>query len=343
MRPLNELSRLSATEIGGNTSTTKTAKSYRIGVNTKIVGKTGADQLSYAGAFTSASLTLAELALHCGQKGHSWMPSVLDKGARRYQQHANYAEVLTLDIDGGMTIEEAKSHPFISRYCGLGIETSSSTPELNKSRLVFPLTASIQGWQTIKVCNLYLQHLIDVADKSCKDASRFYFGATGRSPFILNESASLPESFVQDALDWHSEQERIANEQYREALRRAEQRRAKYGESTEQDRYALVEKALEYIPPRQPGSGNYDEWLRILAALVYEFGEESAISLVERFSPSIKGSTWDVARKARSFRRGTGRPATLGSVFHIAKSYGFKFPQSERKAFDLGDTPAYQG
>lgn len=331
-----------AEAIGGTTR--QASKAYQIGINTKIVGKTGANQLSYAGAFRPKSFTLAELAIHCGQQGHPWMPAVLDRKARRYQQHANFTEVLTLDVDGGLTIEEAKSHPFIAAHCGLGIETASSSPELNKFRLVFPLTASIQGWQTIRICNLYLQWIVKVADPSCKDACRFYFGATGRFPFLSNEAASLPESFVQDALDWHWEQERIAEEQYREALRRAEERRAQYGEQSEQERYNLIEQALDCIPPRQPGSGNYDEWLRILAALVHELGEADAIALVERYSPSIKGSTWNVPKKARSFRRGTGRPATLGTLFYLAKGHGFRFPPSERKSFEVGepDRAAYQ-
>ena len=365
------------------------ARAYRVGLNTKIVGKTGPEQLSYAGAFTPKSLTLQELAVHCGQDGHPWMPSILDQGCRRFQHHANYAELLTLDIDGGMTTEEAIAHPFISQFCGLGIETASSTPALNKFRLIFPLPLAIgaiedetsneagtrsgsgvcdrgraeQGhkrasklkkssaddagarahdreletkeenrqrfWQVIKICNIYLQHLIKIADPSCKDASRFYFGAVGRSPFILNESASLPESFVGAALEWNQEQERIADLAYEEAQKKAARRRAECGEPSERERLELAEQALACIPPRQPGSGNYEEWMKILAALVHEFGEADAIALVERVSPTLEGTTWNVARKARSFSRGTGRPATLGTVFHIAKDHGFRFPKRE--------------
>jgi hypothetical protein len=305
---------------------------YLVGLNTKIVGKTSPDQLSYAGAFVPKSLTLRELAVHCGQEGHPWMPSILDKGCRRFQQHANCAALLTLDIDGGLMIEEAIAHPFFAAHCGLAIETSSSCPELNKFRAVFPLHPSqvaLSDYRTIKICNVYLQHLIQVADPSCKDASRFYFGAVGRSPFILDESACLPESFVSDALVWHTEQERIADLAYEEAQRRAARRRVEFGEPSERERFELVEQALACIPPRQPGSGNYEEWMRILAALVHEFGESDAIALVERVSPSIKNSTWNVPQKARSFSRGTGRPLTMGSVFHIAKDYGFRFPKRE--------------
>lgn len=325
-------------DIGGSTQAQQ-LRSYRIGINTRIVGKTSPDQLSYAGAFKPKTLTLRELAEHCGSKGHPWMPSLLDKGARRYQQFANHAELLALDIDGGMTIEQAKQHSYIAAHCGLAIETASSTPGLNKFRAVFPLHPSqppLSDWRTIKICTLFLQHLIQVADKACKDASRFYFGATGREAFILNESASLPESFVSDAISWHSEQERIAEEQYNEARRKAEERRSQYGEPSAREQFSLIEQALACVPPRTPGSGNYEDWMRILAALVHELGEADAIALVERYSPSIKGSTWNVARKARSFSRGAARPATLGSVFYVAKQYGFRFPETERKTYQRG-------
>lgn len=337
--PTKSISKVSTIEIDGSIET-QTSRSYQVGINTKIVGKTGADQLSHPGAFRPASLTLQELATHCGQRGHPWMPAVLDKGARRYQQHANHAELLSLDIDSGMTIAEATAHPFISRCCGLGIETSSSTPDHNKFRLVFPLHPSqgaLQDYRLIKRCNLYLQSLVQAADKSCKDASRFYFGATERQPFVLNKSATLPESFVQDAEAWHSEQERMAEEQYREALRRTEERRLQHGKPTQQTQIALVELALGSIPSRKPGSGNYDEWMRILAALVHEFEIEIAIALVEKYSPSIQGSSWNVPKKARSFHKATGRPVTLGTLFYIAKSYGFEFPKAERKIFEMGE------
>lgn len=318
-------------------------RKFLIGINTKVVGKNGADQLSSVGAFKPESLTLQELEIHCGLNGYPWMPSVLDKGSRRFQVNANHAEVLTLDIDSGMSIAEAMQHPFVSAHCGLGIETASSkvvsekNPNgIEKFRLVFPLATPITrtdrgvcnfsddyaAWAVIKICNLYLQDLIQVADAACKDASRFYFGSTGREAFILNESVSLPDSFVQEALEWHSEQERISEEQYR----KYEESRKQFGEQSEDEKLNLVELALKCIPPREPGSGNYSEWMRILAALVHEFGESDALWLAEKYSPSISGTSWNIPNKIKSFRKSSARPVTLGTVFYIAKGHGFKFP-----------------
>lgn len=201
-------------------SVAQTARSYRIGINKKIVGKYDSNKLSYVGAFVPKPLTLQELADHCGQKGHPWMPSTLDDGKPRRKQYANYAELLALDIDDGMTIEQAKSNPFFAAHCGLAIESASSSLEQNKFRAVLPLSKPIVGHELIETCLRYMLHLFPEADKSCKDASRYFFGATGRTPFILNESASLPESFLADALTWQAQQSEQAKANRPQALKR---------------------------------------------------------------------------------------------------------------------------
>jgi hypothetical protein len=73
-----------------------------------------------------------------------------------------------------------------------------------------------------------------------------------------------------------------------------------------------------------PGSNNYEECLKTLQALHSHYGAAEAEAIAERWSPSIKGTTWNIQQKLKSFKRsGT----TIGSLFHIAKQYGFRFPQ----------------
>ena len=299
--------------------------SIRYGANFKIIGKVDPQKLSHRDAFKPVQGTLISLAEHIS-KGHPWMPAILDKGARRWQQHANYAEVLAADIDNGLTIAQALQKPFIADHCGLAIESSSSTPEHEKFRLVFRLPVMVTDWQTIRICNRYLIELLGVADPSCKDASRFFFGAPGRSPFLLNESVTLPVDFVDRAITWHQEQERISEEDYQAAAAR---RRQYQGQNKEDDLYERVREALAFIPPRSPGSGNYEESIRILMALCHEFGEADAVALGEWWSPSIKGTTWDVPKKVRSFHRSTSRPVTVATVFKLAFQNGYHIPKQE--------------
>ena len=92
---------------------------------------------------------------------------------------------------------------------------------------------------------------------------------------------------------------------------------------------------MSYIPPRDIGSGNYSECISVLMGLYNEFGEADAVALGEQWSPSIRGTTWDVPKKVASFRRSSpSRPVTIGSLFHLAKQNGFRFP--ERQSVPIG-------
>jgi hypothetical protein len=84
------------------------------GANFKVIGKTDPQKLSYSGAFKPVKGLFTDLAEHIS-KGRPWMPSLLDGNGRRLKENANYAELAALDIDGGMTIEQAMQHPFISQ------------------------------------------------------------------------------------------------------------------------------------------------------------------------------------------------------------------------------------
>ena len=302
----------------------------QFGANFRVVGKCEPDKLSYSGAWQEQQGNFAELAAHIGA-GHPWMPSLLDEGKRRRQENANYAELISLDIDSGMSIEDALSHPLISKHCSLGIESSGSrifdakkNPDSHdKFRLVFRLPEALTDWQSIKTCNEYLQMLIGTADRACKDASRFFFGAVGRKPFLLNESATLPESFISDALQWKAKLEAEVERRYQESLAR----RAQY--EGDDDKESLVIEALKFIPAREPGSGNYSDCLTVLMALVHEFGEAKAQQIAESWSPSIPGNTWQIDKKIASLRNQPARPVTIGSLFYIAKQHGFKFPRRD--------------
>lgn len=304
-----------------------TPHQFRYGANFKIVGKTEPQNLSYAGAFSPVVGTLEDLAVHISA-GLPWMPALLSGNGKRWQSNANYADVLAADIDDGMTIAQALEHPFVKAHCGLAIESASSclVSETNpdgheKFRLIFRLENPLQDWQTIRIVNRYLIEQLGTADPACKDASRFFFGAPGRIPFLLNDDAFLPQSFVDDAIAWHQAQEAALDKQYRAAL----ERRSQY-QGDKQDTAQLVQEALRFIPPRKEGTGNYSECMAVLCGLVHEFGETDAITIAEGWSPSVKGD-WNIPKKIASLRRGSARPATIGSLFHIAKSYGFSFPE----------------
>lgn len=277
---------------------------FRYGANFEIVGKATPERVSGRGAWRPVAGNFTDLAAHIA-KGHPWMPAILDGGATRAQRASNYAEVLGADIDGGMAIADAMAYPFIAAHCGLGIESASSSPALPKFRLVFRLPRAIEAWETLRTCNRYLIHLLGVADAACKDASRFFFGAPGRTAFLLNETATLPPSFIEDAIAWAAEQD---------AARRSEQIE---WEGTADE--ATILDALAAIPPRVPGTGTRDRYCSMLWGLCNALGEDRAIALMQQHSPD-----WDAREIEKNARWAARSSATLGSVFHFAREHGWQ-------------------
>lgn len=291
----------------------------KYGVNLQVVGKTEPQNLSHPGAWQTSQGTLGDLAAHIG-RGHPWMPALLDGNRKRWQTNANHAEVLALDIDGGLTIAEAISHPFVAQYCGLGIETASSSPELHKFRLVFKLHQPATGWQTIRLLNRYLAEQVGAADPACKDASRFFFGAPGRQAFLLNETAQLPESFVSEAIAWH---QGIEAEEARRAEQARRQWEAYQAANPEDSADDLIRSALAAIDP----DCDYSTWIAIGMALA-GMGDQW---LQEWDAWSASSSSYkprECSIKWRSFR---GKRPAPEVIFGIAKRHGWRFPRRQRQ------------
>lgn len=229
-----------------------------------------------------------------------------------------------------LTIEEALEHPFIKQHAALIYTSASHKPDWHKFRIVFLLPEIVQGSDTIEALVRYLMAQLP-HDPACKDSSRVFYGNTQAEFPLVNPDATLPLEWIEQAKAAAVE----ARAEYDRRLERAIARRDQLKQTTEQNGWdldQLIEQALTYIPPRQQGSGNYDECRQVLMALHSHYGE-AAEAIAENWSPSIAGSTWNIAQKIRSFRRSDG--IGIGSLFHIAKQYGFKFPDWE--AHEPGD------
>jgi predicted XRE-type DNA-binding protein len=235
-------------------------------------------------------------------------------------ENGNYIKI----YDPQLTIEEALAHPFIQKHCALLYTTASHKPEWHKFRLIFPLPQYVEGADTVEACTRFLMQQLP-HDPACKDASRVFYGNTEAEFFIVNPQATLPPEWVTQAIAI-AQTER---EEYQQRIQEIESRRQQFREISDiegWDTEQLIQQALSLIPPRSPGSGNYDECRQVLMALVNHYGPAEAEIIAEKWSPSIKGTTWNIRAKIRSFRR-TG--ISIGTLFHIAKQYGFRFPQRQ--------------
>lgn len=273
------------------------------------------------------------------QSGNALSAGLFDN---RWRSKANVtgSQWLLLDIDNSgkdangekcyqhqLTLDEALEHPFIKQYCALIYTTASHKPDWHKFRLIFLLPEFVKGADVVEVLVRYLmKHLPH--DPACKDASRVFYGSTEATFPLINPDAYLPQSWIDEAIVT-ANQERI---EYQKRVAELEKRRQQFKEQATENNWdidQLIQQALSYIPPRSFGSGNYQECLQVLMALNSHYGAVDAEVIAEAWSPSIKGTTWNIRAKIKSFRGRSG--VTIGTLFHIAKQYGFRFPTIEKK------------
>nr|WP_322721313.1 PriCT-2 domain-containing protein [Nostoc sp. ChiQUE02]MDZ8234421.1 PriCT-2 domain-containing protein [Nostoc sp. ChiQUE02] len=307
-----------------------------------------------AGNFIDVLGTLADVQQHI-KAGHAICAGLLG-GKWRSKANIIGSQWLLLDIDNSniardaydkpikdangnsikvydhqLTIEEALAHPFIKKHCALIYTTASHKPEWHKFRLVFLLPEYVQGADTVEACTRFLMQQLP-HDPACKDASRVFYGSTEAEFPLVNPEATLPAEWIQEAVAI-AQIERV---EYQLRIQEIESRRKEWREISLNEGWdidQLIQNALSFIPPRTPGSGNYDECRQVLMALVNHYGASEAEIIAEQWSPSIKGSTWNIHAKIRSFRRGG---ISIGTLFHIAKQYGFRFPKRQYE-YNLGD------
>ncbi|AFZ61022.1 PriCT-2 domain-containing protein (plasmid) [Anabaena sp. PCC 7938] len=229
-----------------------------------------------------------------------------------------------------LNLDEAIEHPFIKQYCALIYTTASHQPNWDKFRLVFVLPEYVQGADTVEVLTRYLmKHLPH--DPACKDASRVFYGNTQATFPLIQPHVTLPQSWIDEAVTT-AYQEKI---EYEKRIAEITARRLQFQERAEANNWdidQLIQQALTYIPSRSPGSNNYKECIDVLMALNSHYGAVDAEIIGEQWSPSIKGTTWNIRAKIKSFRGRSG--ISIGTLFHIAKQYGFRFPKVEGTTFN---------
>lgn len=305
---------------------------FNFGINRKLNNKQrlGDDTK----AWENQTGTVSHLKTHI-LAGRGYMPGLLKSGSKRQDVNVESFQSIAFDIDSELTLDKALAHPFIQNYCGL-LYTSPShqqrkqkpqskewVPPCDRFRLVFVLPVPITDvslWP-------YLYEIVSCefpeADSNCKNVSRYFNGNTDARIILCDETKRLPESIIPEAQQL--KEIRQAQEQERQ---QAKQRQS-LNFDPEQTRQ-LAKQALQYIPQRSPGNDNYHESIRVLMALESEFGDE-AIDLAESWSPSISETTWNIPYKIKSIQRTQKTGITIGTLFYIAKQYGFKMPKSTGK------------
>ena len=224
------------------------AQQFIWGRNTSgTVGKLGKKKfwpVTTAKYWHRAQSDIHRLIDHALYQGHPWSPGIFGGGnGNRAKSNVTEAQTLALDIDDGMTVDEALAHPFIAQYAAAVYPSAShqKPKEINgemvacdRFRIVFILPEVVRNTDVYEKCVRWLMAQVPAADPACKDASRFFFGSSGdrsQQPFLVQPDAVLPPSVVTDAekaITIEAEEKR--REDIAQELRRKENRKKRHNQ-----------------------------------------------------------------------------------------------------------------
>lgn len=199
----------------------------KIAIHTKIDFKPDSSDLnsfsSLARDFENFDLNIEETASHIGL-GHSFCTQ--HKG-KRSRNNFIASDFVAVDIDAGMTIEQALNNPYVKQYAAILYSTWSNTPSHNRFRIIFFLEKTIQDANTMESAYTGLIRMFG-GDGACKDACRIFYGNKKTSPIILGNF--LPNNLLDELIKLGSEKRERAEHGENDSVKlgasttRAEQR-----------------------------------------------------------------------------------------------------------------------
>jgi len=170
-------------------------RKLRFSVNPDLVDKIPPkDKRSYSIGFTTIDDTLDRL-LEVIRDGWAFSFCFADE----IRKTANFlsADIIPIDIDGGMSFSEAKDDPIVKKYCSLIYTTASHTPEKQRFRLLFVLPRTITDAKEVKAASYALARRLG-GDLASTDAARISFGASNCYAEILGNE--LSEEYLDDLI-----------------------------------------------------------------------------------------------------------------------------------------------
>jgi hypothetical protein len=115
------------------------------------------------------------------------------RGGHRKTGNFICASFLAADVDAGMTLEEAKDHPFVQHHAALIHTTVSHTADHHRFRIIFLLEVSVLDAPDWADAQLGLGLELG-SDLSVSDGARMFFGA--RSAIVFHIGRTMPAQIV---------------------------------------------------------------------------------------------------------------------------------------------------
>lgn len=283
---------------------------YKIATGPMLPGKIPAGSpywKTFNGLFENKELTQNQLAsdIYMGKPFTTW-----HSNNWRDSKNFMYGHHLGIDFD---TEDERSSittllkDPFVQKYASILYTTPSHTMDTPRARVVFLLEQPIHQAKNYTMAAASLLWLFSSADRQCKDAVRFFYGA-GEAADMELLTGVLPIATIKDMIV-----------QYQKTGYQQKKRAHKPYEAQSTDEQE-VQDALKFIHPL---SISYDEWLGVLMAIHSEFPSGNGLAMAEAWG---QGKPNEIERKWKSFDTSgnTGGRVGMGTLFQMAMDKGYK-------------------
>ena len=153
------------------------------------------NKLAYKEGFEPHVLTLAELGYVVDQ-GYTFSYQFLN--GKRSADNFLATDFLAIDVDYGMTIEQAMVNPIVEKYCSMIYKTANHTPDLHRFRLVFILPRTITNAKELSAATRSLAQRLG-GDKAATDAARMFHGSKDSNPEVFERS--INEAFLKELIE----------------------------------------------------------------------------------------------------------------------------------------------
>lgn len=161
-----------------------------LSINSRIIDKpANLAGLSLGKGWESVDYSINQLESSV-KKGFAFSAQFVD--GHRSRNKFKEAGFLAIDIDEGMSLDDALENDYIKSNASLIYTTPNHTADNNRFRIVFELVSPITASSDYEAAQRSLIQLFN-SDPSCKDAARLYFGSSKAFTKVLNKKLSAEE------------------------------------------------------------------------------------------------------------------------------------------------------
>lgn len=165
-------------------------RTYPISINTGFDGKKVVASNAYSDGFTSIDASIDEL-LEAVGAGYAW--SAQFAGSRKTSNFTRTG-VIGVDIDAGLSVDAAQTHPFVAAYGSAIYTTASHSEEAPRFRILFALERPITSADDARAVQTALAEKLG-GDPVTVDPARMWYGNQNAEVFQIG--SGIPDAVLE--------------------------------------------------------------------------------------------------------------------------------------------------